>query len=183
MAPSSVVPFTTQCVQYEASDGYITSFVLNNALYGKAKIFRKISRCPTEIEICKILKEHPHPNCVMIYDVNGFCIDMEFLKTTFYETNNKKSILRDMRSALDHLNGLGVVYVDLKLDNIGCERRTYKLFDFDMSGIVKTSHQWYMEPTSGYVYRDYYKHVPKEDNKTLFDIDEYAFIKFEKALF
>jgi serine/threonine protein kinase len=162
----------THCVQYDSDGYYFTSFIHTT------KIFRKISRCLTEIEICNILKKHPHPNCVTIYAINGFCIDMEFLDTS-YAIENKYDILNDVKNAIKHLNSFGIIYIDLKLDNIGRGNGGYKLFDFDMSGICALS-KWSRAPHPGYVYKDFYKH---SKTTNLFDLDEFALLKFEKTLF
>lgn len=209
MAPSFERPYVTQ-YDHHNYDGRFETFESEKPLYGQCKIFRKISQCPVELEICRILMNNPHPNCVMIYSVDGFCIDMEHLQTSFKilnVTKNRNMILRDMKHAIEHLNNFGIVYIDLKLDNIGWGglSNSYKLFDFDMSGIVylprrsygqdsdnsshtvshnnkKDSNTWLYAPSSGYVYRDYYK-SNKASDISLFDIDQFALASFEKALF
>ena len=129
--------------------------------------FRKIFDVPfeeaiNEFQIITILQANPaHPNIVTYYDVNpGESIDMEELIT--YSTDedyhdnyilNKKELAKQiaaMKKVKDYLQGLGIIYLDWKFDNIGKSPEKdgeYKLFDFDHSGWIDTdTNEWLIKP-------------------------------------
>lgn len=146
-----------------------------------SRFFRKFCDDDIETIICRKLVENPHPNCVTIYNVDGCIVDMELLDT------NKKlehSHLVDIRNAVEHLNSLGVVYIDLKPDNIGFSQKdsVYKLFDFNMSGIVKTdkNNEWLVKPRFGYILRNVYEYLGDPENYNLFTIDAIAMDRYIK---
>lgn len=93
----------------------------------------------TELMIAKIIQENPQPNLVNIYDVvfnDKVCYyDMEVLDHVHCSTMQYKD---DILKALHQLHALHVVYIDIKSDNImySPKDQTFKLFDFDCSGIV-----------------------------------------------
>jgi hypothetical protein len=129
--------------------------------------FRKIFDVPfeeaiNEFQIITILQANPaHPNIVTYYEVNpGESIDMEELIT--YSTDedyhdnyilNKKELAKQiaaMKKVKDYLQGLGIIYLDWKFDNIGKSPEKdgdYKLFDFDHSGWIDTdTNEWLIKP-------------------------------------
>ena len=129
--------------------------------------FRKIFDVPfeeaiNEFQIITILQSNPaHPNIVTYYEVNpGESIDMEELIT--YSTDedyhdsyilNKKELAKQieaMKKVKDYLQGLGIIYLDWKFDNIGKSPEKdgdYKLFDFDHSGWIDTdTNEWLIKP-------------------------------------
>jgi serine/threonine protein kinase len=120
------------------------------------RFFRKYSTSPNEIEICKRLMSAPHPNVVQIFGVDEtqHWIDMECLNVGALPG---QCPIADLQDALAHLHSLHCVYIDLKRDNIGYSQttQTYKLFDFDMSGIVHPTDptQWLLPPPLGYIYK------------------------------
>ena len=152
------------------------------------KIFRKHTNNLNETSICRILKQHPHPNCVRIYDVQGKVIDMEYLDTNIrvmkQKNINGNKMIQDVEKALEHLRKYNIIYIDLKIDNIGyCHKdKCFKLFDFDMSGMKKIkSNEWFLVPNKGYIFREYLK-LHNNDGKQLNidNIDIYAMEEFRK---
>ena len=114
-----------------------------------------------EKQIIEILMKHPqHPNIVKFFFIHNNAIDMEELETyatveDYGDKNftkiNKKQQVENMRKAKDFLQGLGIMYMDWKFDNIGREKGinkdTYKLFDFDSSGLINTeTDEWILKP-------------------------------------
>ena len=136
-----------------------------------------------ETSIIKILMTHPHPNIVNYYDITDDYITMEQvitqksdpsyvgLEPTSY--NDLIEIQHVMAKVKDHLQGLGIMYVDWKFDNLAkSEDGTYKLFDFDASGLVDLASQdWILKPQHYWNYNEALKNgciTPKE-------IDDWAF--------
>lgn len=149
--------------------------------YCCSKFFRKFCDADIETRICRKLIENPHPNCVTIYNVDGYIVDMELLDTNI---NLDHSHLIDIKKAITHLNSMGIVYIDLKPDNIGFSRKdgVYKLFDFNMSGIVKPdkNNEWLVKPRIGYILRDVYEYLGDPQNYSLFTIDTIAMDRYIK---
>ena len=136
-----------------------------------------------ERTIIKILMEHPHPNIVNYYDITDDYITMEQLCTeksalryvglepTSYD--DLIEIQEVMEKVKDFLQGLGIMYVDWKFDNLAkSEDGTYKLFDFDASGLIDLlSKEWILEPQHYWNYNEAIKNgciTPKE-------IDDWGF--------
>lgn len=136
--------------------------------------FRKIMGAYSFIERCvvRMLLDTPQDNIVTIYDIRPGYVDMEFLDTNY---DDKSTLIIDISRALDQLHGLNVVYIDLKMDNVGYSKKDncWKLFDFDVCGIVKegSTSEWLIHPCE-YSY--------KEDN--LYDLDRVAFREFRALL-
>jgi len=119
-----------------------------------------------ERTIVKILMDHPHPNIVNYYDVTDDYITMEQLCTeksasccvglepTSYD--DLIEIQELMVKVKTYLQGLGIMYVDWKFDNLAKSvDGTYKLFDFDASGLVDlNSQQWILEPQHYWNYNE-----------------------------
>jgi serine/threonine protein kinase len=108
-------------------------------------IFRKETMRKIELMIAKKIMENPNPYIVSIYDVKDDknTIDMELLNLN-YELNeeNKKKIQITIKEAIQYLHSINVMYIDWKYDNIGLSKDgTFKLFDFDSSGIADESNQ------------------------------------------
>ena len=136
-----------------------------------------------EIIISKIIMENPHENIATIYkilepkvplDENSY-IDMELLNTDISKCNKDK-IKTAMKKVKDHLQELGIVYIDWKPDNIGLDNDgKLKLFDFDLSGLFdKDTKKWTEkgEPPKFWAYQNAL--LDKKD-KTPLEIDDYAF--------
>lgn len=162
-------------------DPYETIHIKNeSSKYGVKKFFRKYAEDDVEKHIAEKLLKNPHPNCVKIYGIQGCMIDMEYLDTDMYLDD---SHLKDVENALSHLHNLNVVYIDLKRDNIGYSHvsDTYKLFDFNMSGIVSDHDTtiWHSRPRKGYILHDVMekKELIKD---SLFLIDQVAFDRYKK---
>ena len=167
-------------------DGYISETV-EPLIYGQSHVFRKFSKSATELTICKILMKNPHRNCISIYNVSGSYIDMEFVDTKrrLNLMKHKNNVMTDIKKAIRHLHSFNIVYIDLKFDNIGYNKKEqcHKLFDFDMSGIIssKNNTEWLFKPESGYVYRDFFNTMPFADCQDFKNIDAFALHKFEET--
>lgn len=125
-----------------------------------------------EKEICELLMKHPHKNIVKIYAVTGDYIDMELLNTDLMNVSLSK-LQKDMMEVKTFLQGLGIMYIDWKLDNIGIsDDGELKLFDFDVSGLMNTeTKEWKIKPPEFWAYNNAVEH----GMKTPVEIDNYAF--------
>ena len=101
-------------------------------------LFRKYFMGPNDIErdMVKIIRKNPHPNIVEIYDVTDEYYDMELVKTGLHRVPKKdQECMRELKS---HLQSLGIVYLDWKIDNFGRdENETLKMFDFNGGGLFE----------------------------------------------
>lgn len=104
----------------------------------------ELQRVLAETSIVRTLMEHPHPNIVSYYRINDQYVDMEKVGMIPIETP-LHSVLSDMIQVKDFLQGLGIMYMDWKLDNIGKKGKRYKLYDFDSSGTVVHG-KWNIKP-------------------------------------
>jgi serine/threonine protein kinase len=88
-----------------------------------------------EKKIVNRIKVNPCKNVVSIYNISYEYYDAELLDTTSLEHLDQKP--KDIACAIEQLHSIGIVYVDLKHDNMGYSQRdkVWKLFDFDCSGI------------------------------------------------
>jgi serine/threonine protein kinase len=153
-------------------------------IHGEFNIFRKVidpdsESGKTELEIAKRLLKCPKSNVVKIYDVidkDDICwIDMECLDNVHKPLND---YMQDLKLGLGQLHTLGVVYIDIKSDNIGYSPidKVYKIFDFDCSGIVDihSPKQWERAPYDK-AYK--YKNLKRKEEmlNSLYELDALAF--------
>ena len=130
-------------------------------------------------EICELLMKHPHKNIVKMYAVTKKYIDMELLNIRLHKVDMKK-LQKDMMEVKTFLQSLGVMYIDWKLDNIGIGNDgEFKLFDFDVSGLIDTNKKWIIKPPTDFWA---YNNAVENGMKTPVDIDNYAF-KSGRTLF
>ena len=123
-----------------------------------------------EKKLIRILMNYPHPNIVTYYKIHDRYIDMELLETK----KDKKIIIKIMKNVKSYLQDLGIIYIDWKFDNIGYSKkdRTYKLFDFDVSGLIDTkTNKWIIKPPNYWSYDNAIKHKKTDPN----EIDDYCF--------
>ena len=134
------------------------------------RVFKKMTRSKVELEICRLLMQRPHKNIVTIYEVGHDYVIMENLNVNV----SKRQYL--MESVKDYLQGIGVVYIDWKRDNMGISADGHlKLFDFDVSGTIDLKTQnWIIEPLPYYAYT----HAILDGFLTPVEIDNYAFKKY-----
>jgi len=154
-----------------------------NECHKGTEIFRKMTNNVLELEISKIIMENPHKNIVTIYkivepkdaaDKNGY-IDMELLNTDISKYN-KNEIKEKMKDVKKHLQGLGIMYIDWKPDNIGLGDGELKLFDFDVSGLVnKDQKEHWVEKGTPRKFWAYQNALLDNKDKTPLEIDNYAF--------
>jgi len=138
--------------------------------------FRKMSRNKTEHKIAQLIMDNPHPNIVNIYRIGPEYIDMELLDDYFVQdTSYKLELLQSMTKAKEHLQSLGIIYIDWKPDNTGISKddhMTRKLFDFDVSGLIDvTTKTWISEPLQYFLYLE----SKKLSLSDPYDIDNYSF--------
>lgn len=155
-------------LQYNGSE-----IVVLNETFEGAPFFRKYIG-KIEYNIYKILLENPHPNLVVVYRLTESFVDMELLTPVNEIINyDEKSILIAASLAKEHLQRVGIFYIDWKTDNIGVtETENYKLFDFDGSGIFLES--WVIEPLPYWSYRQALENGlvdPKEIDDFAFDLN------------
>lgn len=154
------------CLVYDEEGDFSNQLVENSP---QQYFFRKMSRNQTEIKICKILQHKPIKHCVRVYDVNDNAIDQEFLLCdNNLNRNHPYEVHLAIESAFKELHKLNIVYVDIRIDNIGFSEmdNCFKIFDFDLSGIVDPSDdtKWLHQPCEGYIYNKY-----KAINKMMHD--------------
>ena len=131
-----------------------------------------------EHAIYQRIKAHrpPLPNLVKVYNITDTHVDIELLDMPItymqYPEAHKAATL-----GKDQLQSIGVMYIDWKMDNMGISKdkaRTYKIFDFDVSGIVKKEDpdKWEMEPLHYYNYNKVFKVglSPKEIDDATFKL-------------
>ena len=124
-----------------------------------------------EIQISSILIKNPFPNIVTFYEINNDYIEMEELDV---ETKlNPEKVTETMEKVKDFLQSLGIMYIDWKIDNIGISKDgTYKLFDFDVSGLVDLkTNDWIIKPLEYWSYNN----AIENGYTTPQDIDDYSF--------
>lgn len=111
-----------------------------------------------EKKIARIIKAHKLANVVDMYDICTSYIDMEMLDINA-NMKDLGDMETDIRSAIAQLNAVGIIYIDLKRDNMGYSHTDgkWKIFDFDASGIVDPGDDtvWSMEPPNYYMYKKY----------------------------
>lgn len=122
-----------------------------------------------ELYICSLIKINNPPNIVEVYNVTPDHIDMELLDMEIFP-KDEDSFYDDVNKGLDELHKLGVVYIDLKKDNIGYSHtsKCWKIFDFDASGVLNQyePNKWLLEPPNYFVYKNH-----KSKIKNLMDFD------------
>lgn len=131
----------------------------------------QIIAAENEYKIVKILIENPFPNIVTFLNINKDYVEMEELDIT--SRLNKKELIDTMRKTKDFLQSLGIMYIDWKPDNIGISKDgTYKLFDFDVSGLIDLkTNEWIVKPLEYWSYNKAIENgftTPKQ-------IDDYSF--------
>ena len=146
---------------------------LNEKLDGLS-FFRKYGTSIVERKIYSILQNNPHPNIVKVYHITDRYIDIELLNPVIEEFD-EEALITAAEAAKKHLQSLGIMYIDWKPDNFGVAADgTYKIFDFDVSGIVSSnSNKWRIHPPEYWKYRQASAHGlkdPKEINDFAFDI-------------
>ncbi len=169
---------------------------LNELKNGKPfmrKILKNISSQmqTVEIKISQILLNNSHKNIVKIYEIklptddcDGY-IDSELLEPLQNENdrfikNNIEHIDRleeDLTNGLLHLHNNWIVYIDLHTGNVGWSKecKCWKIFDFNMSGIVKeNTNEWSHEPSKGIYYN------AMLDQSYIFEYDNIALALFER---
>jgi serine/threonine protein kinase len=127
-----------------------------------------------EKRFIRILMNYPHPNIVKYYKINDEYIDMELLDIKKDLKKHKKEIIKIMKNVKEYLQDLGVLYIDWKYDNIGYSKidKTYKLFDFDVSGLIDIkTNKWLIKPPNYWNYDN----AIKNNITDPYEIDDYCF--------
>ena len=160
----------------ETYNGHLFFRKLGEPYNSKAHIYSN----NVERTIIKILMEHPHPNIVTYYKLSDDYITMEQVNSEksnpLYKPMTNEEIIETqqvMVKVKDFLQDLGIMYIDWKFDNMGKSvDGTYKLFDFDASGLIDlTSKEWILKPQHYWSYNEAIKNgiiTPKE-------IDDWSF--------
>lgn len=154
-------------------------------------IFRKVLKphdesSLTELEIARKLLANPQKNVVKIYDVveekDNCYIDMECLDDAYQPLSK---YVDDLKDGLLQLHSLGVVYIDIKSDNIGFSPNdnVFKIYDFDCSGIacVEEPTEWERRPFYNSARYKSLK-VHEDTISSLYEIDALAFeMEYKKS--
>ncbi len=143
-------------------------------------IFRKMTKNKKEIELCKLIMQNSYPNIITIYNIfespdltKPSYIDMEELNTNIesYSNTQIKEIMLPVKS---FLQGLGIMYIDWKPDNVGLAANgQLKLFDFDCSGLIDINTNEWILPAPKLMYN--YRQAINAGFTNPIDIDNYAF--------
>jgi serine/threonine protein kinase len=142
-------------------------------LHAGKPFFRKETHS-REIAIAQLLRANPHPNIVTFYIISPKhnYIDMELLDTT--KKIPKQQILTTLKKVKDHLQSLGIMYIDWKTDQIGITKDgTIKLFDFDLSGVIDTKTKKWTTPAPSFYWS--YTQAEARGLTDPYEIDDYAF--------
>lgn len=169
----------TRKVRSKKSIGGMRTYTLNGRfttdpeiLHEGKDFFRKMTHNKGEIELCALLMKNPHKNIIQIYGIGNDYVDMELLNTDIHRADMSeiKKVMVDVKT---HLQNLGIMYIDWKLDNIGVsEDGQYKLFDFDVSGLTDIeTKEWIIEPPKYWSYNK----ATQNGMISPTDIDNYAF--------
>lgn len=106
-----------------------------------------------EYTICKYIKNIQRnnslklDNIVRILHVTKKYYDQEYLvDVTKINFSNQKHI-SDVKKSIQQLNNIGIIYLDLKNDNIGysIKDKKWKIFDFDSSALY-LDNEWFIKP-------------------------------------
>lgn len=153
----------------------------------KGNVFRKLYSTQSEDRVYQnqlrekklidYLQSYEHPNVVTFYQVTDRYVDMEYLDPLESQDTLKK-IVPVMETVKTFLQGIGVIYMDWKLDNIAKGKHGYTLIDFDCSGMVEkedvhlldTQIEWKVEP-SGWSYEQ-----SKRVCATPKEMDDWSFV-------
>jgi len=135
------------------------------------KKIRLAKAAKAEIAIVNILMNNPNPNIATYYKVNKDYVEMEELD--IQTEKDKAKVIESMQKVKDFLQSLGIMYIDWKPDNIGISKDgTYKLFDFDVSGLIDlNTNKWIVKPLE---YWSYNKAI-ENGCETPQQIDDFAF--------
>lgn len=133
---------------------------------GGLPFFRKYATPQDQNELrivsCIQASSLPKGNIVDIYRVDNLYYEMELLDCQYWDEADKQ---RDIWNALKQLHSMHIVYVDIKEDNVGFSHkdRTWKVFDFDCSGMVNETdcRRWKIEPPFYYNYKLAWKLLSK----------------------
>lgn len=132
-----------------------------------------------ELVIVSIIKANKLDNIVDIYETGKNHIDMELLDI-YADEKTLGDMESDIRKAIEQLNAVGIIYIDLKRDNIGYSHmhEKWKIFDFDASGLVDVNDDttWLMEPPMYYKYKKYSNRLV--DKKGLKELDRVILEEF-----
>lgn len=141
--------------------------------------FRKMTDSKEEKEICELLMKNPHKNIIKIYNVTNNYIDMELLNTNINreDISKLKNIMEEVKT---YLQGIGIIYIDWKLDNTGISNDgEFKLFDFNGSGIIDIeTKEWKIKPPEWWSYNN----AIENGIETPVAIDNYSFKSFKNVL-
>lgn len=134
-----------------------------------------------EKRLIALLKEQTyyHPNIVTFHSVTDRYVDMDLLYPLDLQ-DSMEDIVETMKHVKTYLQGIGIMYMDWKLDNIAKGCQGYMLVDFDCSGIVESDFSeivasgtiWKVEP-SGWSYQQAKRvcNTPKEMDDWSFDFN------------
>jgi len=143
--------------------------------YNGKPFFRKIFQPGyAEAAVARLVQSFPHPNVVSIYNITEEYYDMEYLPIGDANIDDAS-----MTCAKDHLQSIGVMYIDWKCDNVRMTSDgVCKLIDFDCSGILSSDGSWLSPPPMYYNY----KRARLAGMTTPKEIDEHAFSEFIRNL-
>jgi hypothetical protein len=110
---------------------------------------------------------------VTVYRLTETFVDIELLTpVNELPEYDEVSIVAAASSVKEHLQGLGIFYMDWKSDNLGTNGKTYRLFDFDGAGYFRQD--WIIQPMPYWSYRQAEENgltVPKEMDDYTFDLN------------
>ncbi len=139
----------------------------------------------SEMFIADLLFKSPNPKLLRIYNVVNCDDTLMYYDAELLDTDRRAEVRgtfkkTEVQECIDELHRFNIVYIDLKLDNIGysfVDKRT-KVYDFDSSGICSIDgNVWIVEPPKWYAYKQALKIKHKLVEHTVnVDTTKYDFV-------
>ncbi len=194
---SKLYMVTGELLEFESNPAYPTPFL-------RKMLKPSVQTTRIELKIASIIQQNPHPNLVKVYKISKSppFIDYQLLETNYKIAKKEQSnYIDNIRQGTIHLHKFNVVYIDFKNscgDNVGYDKisKTYRMYDFDASGVTKGNKKEWMKlytPPEYFNYKTYLtlcnqqgevSKTSKEFQKTIADLcKKESLTKIDEVLF